>query len=86
MPEKQVIGEPIVINGHRLSLSRWIRAGDFVYLTGQVPMKDGAFVKGKLGDGMSVEDGAAAARELGSGAERPVDVGQAVLEQDVVRR
>lgn len=41
MPEKQVIGEPIVINGRRLSLSRAIRAGDFVYLTGQVPMKDG---------------------------------------------
>lgn len=42
MPEKQVIGEPIVINGRRLSLSRAIRAGDFVFLTGQVPMKDGA--------------------------------------------
>ena len=41
MPEKQVIGAPIVINGRRLSLSRAIRAGDFVYLTGQVPMKDG---------------------------------------------
>ena len=41
MPEKQVIGEPIVINGRRLSLSRAMRAGDFVYLTGQVPMKDG---------------------------------------------
>ncbi|MCT8328214.1 RidA family protein [Albidovulum sediminis] len=42
MPEKQVIGEPIVINGRRLSLSRAIRAGDFVFLTGQVPMRDGA--------------------------------------------
>jgi reactive intermediate/imine deaminase len=42
MPRKQVIGEPIVINGRRLSLSRAMRAGDFVYLTGQVPMKDGA--------------------------------------------
>lgn len=38
---KQVIGEPLVINGRRLSLSRAIRAGDTVYLTGQVPMKDG---------------------------------------------
>lgn len=42
MPEKQVVGEPIVINGRRLSLSRAMRAGDFVYLTGQIPMKDGA--------------------------------------------
>lgn len=41
MPKKQVIGDPIVINGRRLSLSRAMRAGDFVYLTGQVPMKDG---------------------------------------------
>ena len=42
MSQKQVIGEPLVIGGRRLSLSRAIRAGDFVYLTGQVPMKDGA--------------------------------------------
>ncbi len=39
---KQVIGEPLVIGGRRLSLSRAIRAGDFVFLTGQIPLKDGA--------------------------------------------
>ena len=39
---KQVIGEPLVIGGRRLTLSRAIRAGDFVFLTGQVPFKDGA--------------------------------------------
>jgi reactive intermediate/imine deaminase len=38
---KQVIGAPLVIGGRRLSLSRAIRAGDFVFLTGQVPFKDG---------------------------------------------
>lgn len=38
---KQVIGEPLVIGGRKLSLSRAIRAGDFVFLTGQVPFKDG---------------------------------------------
>jgi len=38
---KQVIGEPLVVNGRQLSLSRAIRAGDTVYLTGQVPMVDG---------------------------------------------
>lgn len=42
MSAKQVIGEPIVIGGRTLSLSRAIRAGDFVFLTGQVPFKDGA--------------------------------------------
>ena len=39
---KQVIGEPLIIGGRRLSLSRAIRAGDFVFLTGQVPLQDGA--------------------------------------------
>jgi len=38
---KQIIGGPLEINGRVLSLSRAIRAGDFVYLTGQIPMRDG---------------------------------------------
>lgn len=38
---KKVIGGPLVIGGRTLSLSRAIRAGDFVFLTGQVPMRDG---------------------------------------------
>ena len=42
MTKKQVIGEPLVINGRVLSLSRAIRAGDFVFVTGQVPMKNDA--------------------------------------------
>lgn len=41
MSKKQVIGGPLVINGRELSLSRAIRAGDFVFITGQVPMRDG---------------------------------------------
>ena len=41
MAKKQVIGGPLVINGRQLSLSRAIRAGDFVFVTGQVPMRDG---------------------------------------------
>ena len=51
MSKKQVIGEPLVINGRELSLSRAIRAGDFVFVTGQVPMRDGV----PLTDG-SIED------------------------------
>ena len=39
---KTVIGDPIEIGGRVLSLSKAIRAGDFVFLTGQIPMKDGA--------------------------------------------
>lgn len=39
--KKQVIGDPLIIGGRQLSLSRAIRAGDFVYLTGQIPFKDG---------------------------------------------
>jgi len=40
--KKQVIGGPLVIGGRQLSLSRAIRAGDFVFLTGQIPFKNGA--------------------------------------------
>ncbi|MBL4767971.1 MAG: RidA family protein [Rhodobacteraceae bacterium] len=39
--KKQVIGGPLEIGGRVLSLSRAIRAGDFVFLTGQIPMQDG---------------------------------------------
>lgn len=39
--KKQIIGDPIVIGGRKLSLSRAVRAGDFVFLTGQIPFKDG---------------------------------------------
>ncbi|MBL10973.1 MAG: enamine deaminase RidA [Acidiferrobacteraceae bacterium] len=38
---KQVIGKPLIIDGRELSLSRVVRAGDFVFLTGQIPMRDG---------------------------------------------
>ena len=37
---KKIIGDPLVINGQRLSLSRAVPAGDFVFLTGQVPMQN----------------------------------------------
>ena len=39
--KKEVIGGPLEINGRVLSLSRAVRAGDFVFLTGQIPMRDG---------------------------------------------
>ena len=41
---KEIIGEPFVINGRKLSLSKAVRAGDFVFLTGQIPMKNGVVV------------------------------------------
>ena len=39
--KKQVIGAPLIINGRTLSLSRAIQAGDFVFLTGQIPFQNG---------------------------------------------
>lgn len=51
MTKKQVIGGPMILNGRELSLSKAIRAGDFIFVTGQVPMKDGI----PLTDG-SIED------------------------------
>ena len=44
--KKQVIGGPLEIGGRVLSLSRAVRAGDFVFLTGQVPMRDGVPMTG----------------------------------------
>jgi len=41
MSRKEVIGAPLVIDGRILSLSRAVRAGDFIFITGQVPMRDG---------------------------------------------
>ena len=41
---KTIIGDPVVINGRRLSLSRAVRAGDFLFLTGQVPMQNNAIM------------------------------------------
>ena len=40
----------------------WVRTGDLVFVSGQVSMNADGFVKGVLGDDMSVEQGAAAAR------------------------
>lgn len=42
MKQKQVIGGPLVVGGRKLTLSRAIRAGDFVFLTGQIPFSQGA--------------------------------------------
>lgn len=39
---KQIIEGPLEIGGRVLSLSRAIRADDFIFLTGQIPMRDGA--------------------------------------------
>ena len=38
---KEIIGSDLVIGGRKLTLSKAVRAGDFVFLTGQVPMRDG---------------------------------------------
>ena len=40
MTKKKVLGDPIIIDGRKLSLSRAVKAGDYIFCTGQVPMKD----------------------------------------------
>jgi len=40
----------------------WVKTGDLVFVSGQIPMQDGAFITGKLGDGMAVDAGVAAAK------------------------
>ncbi|QPH55465.1 RidA family protein [Pontivivens ytuae] len=39
-----------------------VRTGNLLYVSGQVPIQNGALVTGQLGAGFSVEDGQAAAR------------------------
>ncbi len=39
---KQIIGGDVIIGGRTLSLSKAVRAGDLVFLTGQVPLEHGA--------------------------------------------
>ena len=48
--KKQVLGAPIVINDQRLSLSKAVRAGDYIFFTGQIPIIDGKVVtEGDIG-------------------------------------
>ena len=39
----------------------YVQVGNLLHVSGQVPIRDGAFVTGKLGDTMDVDDGAKAA-------------------------
>ena len=43
----------------------FVQVGDFVYVSGQISMDANGLVKGKLGDGFSVDDAYAAARLCG---------------------
>ncbi len=40
----------------------FVRVGDVLHVSGQVSMRDGAFITGKLGADLTVEEGAVAAR------------------------
>ncbi|MCU0910617.1 MAG: RidA family protein [Rhodobacteraceae bacterium] len=40
----------------------WVRTGSLVHVSGQISQANGSFITGKLGQDLSVEDGAAAAR------------------------
>ncbi len=40
----------------------FVRAGDTLYVSGQISQGPGGPIRGKLGEGLSVEDGAAAAK------------------------
>ena len=35
------LGGPVIINDRKLSLSKAVRAGNFIFLTGQIPMLEG---------------------------------------------
>ena len=39
--KKKIIGGALVIDGRKLSLSKAVEAGNFIFLTGQIPLKNG---------------------------------------------
>ncbi|MBU3031541.1 RidA family protein [Paracoccus marinaquae] len=43
----------------------FVQSGNLVFISGQISADANGLIKGRLGDGMSVEDGAAAARRCG---------------------
>lgn len=43
----------------------FVKSGNLIFVSGQISADENGLIKGKLGDGMSVEDGAAAARRCG---------------------
>ncbi len=45
----------------------FVQVGDLVFVSGQISMRDGAFLTGKLGADLSTEEGAAAARSCAIG-------------------
>lgn len=45
----------------------WAVVGDLVYVSGQISMRDGAFITGKLGESLTADEGAAAARTCAIG-------------------
>lgn len=42
---KQVIGGAMMVGGNRIPLSKAVRAGDFVFLSGQVPLREDGSVE-----------------------------------------
>ncbi|MCP5036895.1 MAG: RidA family protein [Rhodobacteraceae bacterium] len=45
----------------------YVQVGDIVYVSGQISMNEGGFITGKLGETMSAEEGAAAAKTCAIG-------------------
>ena len=43
----------------------FVRTGNLIFVSGQISAGEKGMIKGRLGDGLSVEDGAAAARRCG---------------------
>lgn len=43
----------------------WVRTGDLVYVSGQISQDESGLITGKLGDGLDVAAGAAAAKRCG---------------------
>lgn len=47
---RKTIGDPIVFSGQVIPISTAVRAGDFVFVSGQLPIRDGAVVAGGIAE------------------------------------
>ncbi len=47
---KETFGEPVIVDGQRLPLTKAVRAGDFVYTSGTVAIVGETVARGTIGD------------------------------------
>ncbi len=73
---KKTIGDPIVFGGQVIPISSAVRAGDFVFVSGQLPIRNGTVVQGDIASqtAVTLDNLGATLAEAGCGLEDIVKV------------